>query len=326
MVLYVGGSQVIRGELSFGVFVAFMGAMFQCTQPFKRLSSINAVVQQAEAAASRIFEILDAPLDVQDKPQAQDLPQVKQDIRFENVSFKYSGEKEAVLKNINLDVPIGTTLAIVGPSGVGKTTLVNLIGRFYDVTSGRVTFDGHDIRDLSLKSLRQKIGIVTQEMFLFNDTVKANIAYGNIKASSKAIAAASRAAGADELIHSLPQGYDTVIGDRGFRLSGGEKQRLAIARALLKDSPILILDEATSQLDSQSEVLVQGALDALMRGRTVFVIAHRLSTLRGADKIVVLDKGEITECGTHQQLNDQGGLYKKLYQLQFRDAEPVVKD
>ena len=216
-------------------------------------------------------------------------------------------------------MPRGAVLAIVGPSGVGKTTLVNLIGRFYDVTGGRITIDGQDIRQLNLKSLREKIGIVTQEMFLFNDTVRANIAYGDIQAPTDKIVQAASAAQADEFVQALPKGYDTVIGDRGFRLSGGEKQRLAIARALLKNSPILILDEATSQLDSQSEILVQKALEQLMRGRTVFVIAHRLSTVRSATKIVVLDKGKITESGTHEELMNKGGLYKDLYQLQFRD-------
>jgi len=319
LVLYVGGRQIIQGTLSFGLFAAFMGAMFQCVQPFKRLSNLSAVMQQAQAAAKRIFEILDTPVDMQDKPEAIDLPGVREAVRFENVSFKYKDEKEEVLRDIELEVPVGTILAIVGPSGVGKTTLVNLIGRFYDVTGGRITIDGYDIRSLKLKSLREKIGIVTQEMFLFNDTVKANIAYGDIQAAPERIIQAARAAAADEFIRALPQGYDTVIGDRGFRLSGGEKQRLAIARALLKNSPILILDEATSQLDSQSELLVQQALDKLMRGRTVFVIAHRLSTLRHADKIVVLDKGAITDCGTHEELMNKGGLYKELYELQFRD-------
>ncbi|MCQ9207781.1 MAG: ABC transporter ATP-binding protein/permease [Omnitrophica bacterium] len=320
LVLYIGGKQIIQGELSFGMFTAFMGAMFQCTQPFKRLSNINAVMQQASAAATRIFQILDAPVDIHDKPGAIDLLEINKAIRFENVSFKYRGEKEEVLKNINLEVPVGTVLAIVGPSGVGKTTLINLIGRFYEATQGQITVDGHDICQLSLKSLRGKMGIVTQEMFLFNDTVRINIAYGNIQASFEAVVQAARAAGADEFIRVLPKGYDTVIGDRGFRLSGGEKQRLAIARALLKNPPILILDEATSQLDSQSEILVQQALDRLMRGRTVFVIAHRLSTVRNATKIVVLDKGKIAECGTHEELMKKGGLYKQLYQLQFRDV------
>ncbi len=325
LVLYVGGRQVIRGDLSFGMFAAFMAAMFQCVQPFKRLSNINAVMQQAQAAATRIFQILDTQASEQDKVRAIDLSEVKEAVRFENVSFKYEGEKEEVLKNINLEVPVGTILAIVGPSGVGKTSLINLIGRFYTVTGGRITIDGYDICDIKLKSLREKIGIVTQEMFLFNDTVRANISYGNIRARFNDIVQAAAAAGADEFIRTLPQGYDTVIGDRGFRLSGGEKQRLAIARALLKNPPILILDEATSQLDSQSEVLVQKALEQLMRGRTVFVIAHRLSTVRNAGKIVVLDKARITECGTHQDLMNKGGLYKELYQLQFRDSETSLK-
>lgn len=318
LVLYVGGKQIIQGELSFGLFAAFMAAMFQCVQPFRRLSNINAVVQQAGAAATRIFEILDTPLDVQQKVGAINLPEVKREICFENVSFKYKGEQEEVLKGINLEVPVGTVLAIVGPSGAGKTTLINLIGRFYDVTGGQITIDGHDIRELTLKSLREKIGIVTQETFLFNDKVKTNIAYGNIQASPEAVVEAARAAQADEFVQALPEGYDTVIGDRGFRLSGGERQRLAIARALLKNPPILILDEATSQLDTQSELLVQKALDELMRGRTVFVIAHRLSTIRRADRIVVLDRGKITECGTHEELMNKGDLYKQLYELQFK--------
>ncbi|MBL7084835.1 MAG: ATP-binding cassette domain-containing protein [Candidatus Omnitrophica bacterium] len=320
LVLYVGGRQVIRGDLSFGMFAAFMGAMFQCVQPFKRLSNISAILQQAAAASARIFQVLDAPIEMQDREGATDLPEIKQAVRFQDVSFKYDGEKEEVLKGIDLEVPTGTILAIVGPSGVGKTTMVNLIGRFYDVTGGQITIDGHDLRDIKLKSLREKIGIVTQDMFLFNDTIKANIAYGDIQARPDEIVQAARAAGADSFIQNLPKGYDTVIGDRGFRLSGGEKQRLAIARALLKNSPILILDEATSQLDSESEILVQKALEQLMRGRTVFVIAHRLSTVRNADKIAVLDKGKIAECGTHEELINKGGLYKKLYELQFRDV------
>jgi subfamily B ATP-binding cassette protein MsbA len=319
LVLYVGGRQIIQEQLSFGMFAAFMGAMCQCIQPVKRLSNINAMIQQASAAATRIFEILDAPVDIRDKEGAEDLTGVKKTIRFENVNFKYSGEKEDVLKKINLEVPAGAVLAIVGPSGVGKTTLINLIGRFYDVTGGAIRIDGHDVRDIRLRSLRGKIGIVTQETFLFNDTVRANIAYGNIQAPEEAVVEAARAALADEFIQMLPQGYDTVIGDRGFRLSGGERQRLAIARALLKNPPILILDEATSQLDSQSEMLVQQAFDRLMRGRTVFVIAHRLSTVKHASKIVVLEEGKIVESGTHDELMNAGGLYKKLYLLQFRD-------
>lgn len=325
VVLYIGGSQVIRGELSFGMFAAFMASMFQCVQPFKRLSNINAVIQQASAAAERIFEILDTPQDVADKLDAIEAKEFKDKISFENVSFAYAGEKDPVLKDITLDVPAGCVLAIVGPSGVGKTTLVNLIGRFYDVTKGRITIDGIDLRDVSLKSLRQKLGIVTQDMFLFNDTVRTNIAYGDIHASDEAIRAAASAAAAAEFIEALPQGYDTVIGDRGFRLSGGEKQRLAIARAILKNPPILIFDEATSQLDSHSEILVQKALDNLMCGRTVFVIAHRLSTVRHATKIVVLDRGRIAQCGTHDELMGQGGLYRQLYELQFRAEEIPAK-
>ncbi|MFC1631736.1 ABC transporter ATP-binding protein [Candidatus Omnitrophota bacterium] len=324
LVVYIGGMQVIQGQLSFGMFAAFMGAMFQCVQPFKRLSNITAIIQQASAAAARIFEILDTPVGIEDHPQAVDLAEVKQGIRFENVNFRYQGEKADVLKDVNLEIPKGTVLAIVGPSGVGKTTLINLIARFYDVTGGKITIDGHDLRRLSLKSLRGKIGIVTQETFLFNDTVKANIAYGNIQAPDQEVAKAARAAQIDEFIQTMPQGYRTLVGDRGFRLSGGERQRMAIARALLKNPPILILDEATSQLDSQSELLVQKALEQLMSGRTVFVIAHRLSTVRKADKIVVLDSGRISQFGTHQELMEKGGLYKELYQLQFRDSASEI--
>ncbi len=320
IILYVGGSQIIRGELSFGMFAAFMGSMFQCVQPVKRLSNITATMQQAAAAATRIFQILDAPVDIEDRPGAIELAEFKQSIVFDHVNFKYSGEKDDVLKNINLDVARGTILAIVGPSGVGKTTMVNLLGRFYDVTGGKITVDGNNISSLKVRSLRDKIGIVTQDMFLFNDTVKANIAYGNIEAEAESIVKAACAANANQFIQALPKGYDTIIGDRGFRLSGGEKQRLSIARALLKNPPILILDEATSQLDSQSEILVQEALEKLMRGRTVFVIAHRLSTIRRASKIIVLNKGTIAEQGSHEQLMQAEGLYKQLYQLQFRDV------
>ena len=235
-----------------------------------------------------------------------------------NVDFKYSGEKANVLTNINLDVSKGTVLAIVGPSGVGKTTFVNLIGRFYDITAGKMTIDGKDIKKITVKSLRDKIGIVTQEMFLFNDTVRANIAYGNIEASDEAIVKAARAAAAEEFIQKLPQKYDTVIGDRGFRLSGGEKQRLAIARALLKNPPILILDEATSSLDTESEKQIQEALNRLMKERTTLVIAHRLSTIENADLIVVMNKGDMLEVGKHDELLAKNGAYAHLYYLQFK--------
>lgn len=270
--------------------------------------------QQAVAAGSRIFEVLDTHPTVKEKNNPEELTGFKQNVVFEGVWFKYADNE--ILKGINLEVEKGKILAVVGPSGTGKTTLVDLIPRFYDSQKGRILIDGKDIREFSLKSLRQQIGIVTQETILFNDTIRANIAYGKPETPLKDIEEAAIQAYAHDFIMKLPLGYDTVIGDRGMRLSGGERQRLAIARALLKNPPILILDEATSQLDVESERIVQGALDRLIQGRTVFVIAHRLSTVRGADKIAVLNEGKIIEQGTHIELTEQEGLYKRLYQMQ----------
>ena len=313
-VIFYAGRQVISGQLSFGAFALFMAAFLSLIKPFKKLSQVNSIMQQAVAASVRIYEILETPPTIREKAEAKELSSFKSSIIFEDIWFSYI--EQDVLVGLNLEVKKGEMLAIVGPSGVGKTTLVDLIPRFYDPKKGRVAIDGLDIKDLTFKSLRKQIGIVTQETILFNDTIKANIAYGKPGASQEEIEQAATQAHAHDFIKRMPAGYDTMIGDRGARLSGGERQRLAIARALLKDPPILILDEATSQLDSESERVVQDALDRLIRGRTVFVIAHRLSTVRNAHRIIVLDKGRIVQEGNHNELLNKDGLYKRLYQLQ----------
>jgi subfamily B ATP-binding cassette protein MsbA len=313
-IIYYNGRQVIEGALSFGAFALFMAALLSLIRPFKKLSQVNSIMQQAVAASSRIYEVLDTSPSIQEKPGAQELAPFKNNVVFENVWFSY-GDQD-ILKGINLEVEKGQMLAVVGPSGVGKSTLVDLIPRFYDPGQGRILIDGIDIREAHLKSLRQQVGIVTQETILFNDTVKANIAYGSSLASQEDIEEAAMKAGAHDFIKNLSQGYDTFIGDRGMKISGGERQRIAIARALLKNPPILILDEATSQLDLKSERLVQAALDKLIEGRTVFVVAHRLSTVRNATKIVFLDEGRIVEEGSHEELLKRDGLYRCLYQIQ----------
>ncbi|MFA6218053.1 MAG: ABC transporter ATP-binding protein [Candidatus Omnitrophota bacterium] len=313
-VLFWGGREVIDGKISFGVFGLFLGSLFSLVRPFKKLSSVNSINQQAVAAGTRIYEVLDALPTVVEKKNSQELLDFKESIIFENIVFNY--ESQEILKDINLKVKKGEVLAIVGPSGSGKTTLVDLIPRFYDPKHGRILLDDFDLRDVNIKSLRKLIGIVTQETILFNDTIRANIAYGRPHASREEVERAAIQAHADEFIKNLPVGYETYIGDRGTKLSGGERQRLSIARALLKDPPILILDEATSQLDTESERLVQEALNRLIHGRTVFVIAHRLSTIRHANRIMVLNEGRIVQVGTHQELLSKGGLYKKLYQNQ----------
>jgi len=314
LVFFWGGREVIAGKLSFGVFGLFLGSLLSLIRPFKKLSQVNALNQQAMAASERIHEVLETEPSVKEPLVPKEITGFKQSIRFNDVWFSYADAQ--VLKGVNLEVGYGQMLAIVGPSGTGKSTLVDLIPRFYDPQKGGVFIDGIDVRDFSLKSLRNQVGIVNQETILFNDTIRANIAYGKPDASDKEVEEAAKKAHAHDFISKCPQGYDTIIGDRGVKISGGERQRIAIARALLKNAPILILDEATSQLDSTSERIVQEALDSLVCGRTVFVIAHRLSTVRNANRIIVLDKGVIVEQGTHSQLLEQRGLYKRLYNAQ----------
>jgi subfamily B ATP-binding cassette protein MsbA len=302
-----------------GTFFSFLAALLMLYEPVKRLSGVNNTIQQGLAAASRIFEVLDTVPEIRNKPGAKVLSSVSRGIEYQDVSFKY--EEDWVLKNINLRITAGEMVAFVGASGGGKTTLVNLLPRFYDVSSGRLAIDGWDIRDVTVESLRAMVGIVTQQTILFNDTVKNNIAYGKIDQPFEKIVKAAEAAYAHGFIQNLPQGYDTVIGEQGVKLSGGERQRISIARALLKNAPILILDEATSSLDSESEIEVQKALEFLMRGRTTLVIAHRLSTIRKADRIVAIANGVIVEEGTHEQLLDREGEYRRLYLLQFLDSD-----
>jgi subfamily B ATP-binding cassette protein MsbA len=316
------------GQMSLGEFVAFLFCMFKSYDPIRRLSRLQHDLQQGLASASRIFRVMDEQMEMRDKPGAVKLERFAREIEFRDVSFSYgAGFNLPVLENISFKVRAGEMIAIVGQSGAGKSTLTNLIPRFYDTSQGVVLIDGHDVRDLQLVSLREQIAIVTQEVHLFNDTVRSNIAYGahGRNDNDARIKEASRAALADDFIGKLPQGYDTVIGERGLILSGGQRQRLAIARAILKDAPILILDEATSALDTESEMLVQQALDNLMEGRTTIVIAHRLSTVRRADRIMVMEAGRIAEAGTHQELLERGGIYRRLYELQFAE-EAVVSN
>ncbi len=318
MVIWYGGYKVISGTSTAGTFFSFMAALIMLYAPLKKLSKLNNIIQQGLAGADRVFDILESESDIQEIPNPGKFKRGAHHVIFRNVYFKY--DDEMVLKNINLDVGAGEILAFVGMSGGGKTSLVNLIPRFYDVSKGVILIDDIDIRDASISSLRDQIAIVTQEPILFNDTVRNNIAYGNKNASDRDIENAARAAYAYEFIQNFPDGFDTNIGELGGRLSGGEKQRTCIARALLKDAPILILDEATSSLDAESETLVQKALENLMKGRTTFVIAHRLSTVAYADRIVVIVDGRIVEEGQHEELIARGGEYFKLYQMQFNDS------
>jgi ATP-binding cassette, subfamily B, bacterial MsbA len=318
-VVWYGGSSVVAGGRTPGEFMAFMAAMFFMYQPFRNLTRTYTVLHQGLAGAERVFEILDEPPSIADKPDAEMAPRFAKAIEFHDVSFAYGAKP--VLSRINLTIRAGEVVALVGMSGAGKSTLADLIPRFYDVNSGQITIDGVDIRDVGLASLRSQIGIVTQHTFLFDDTVRNNIAYGDPERRMDDVIAAAKAAHADEFIRSMPNGYDSQIGEMGMQLSGGQRQRLAIARALLKDAPILILDEATSALDSDSERMVQEALEHLMTERTTLVIAHRLSTIRNADRIVVLVDGTIAEEGTHEQLLARKSEYSRLYSLQMLEEE-----
>lgn len=338
-VIWYGGYSVLSGTRTQGAFLGFMAALMLVYEPFKRLAKVNGEIQRGLASASRVFEILDEPVEIDERLDAVELPPIRDAIRLENVSFQYpkragdrasaaagarsSGrETEVALDGIHLVLRRGEAVALVGASGAGKSTLADLIPRFYDPTGGRVTLDGVDLRDVTLTSLRGQIGIVTQFTFLFNDTIRANIAYGSSEADQAKVVAAARAAHAHEFIETLPDGYDTVVGELGVTLSGGQRQRLAIARALMKNAPILILDEATSALDSESERLVQDAIDHLMEGRTTLVIAHRFSTIRRCDRVVVLDGGRVVEEGTHDELYALGSAYRRLHDQQVLQVGP----
>ena len=320
-IVFYGGYQVIQGVSTPGTFFSFLTALLMLYEPIKRLTNVNNTIQQGIAGAQRVFSIIDTVPEIQNKTGAVPLPAIWKAIEIRNVTFRY--EDVPVLNRINLTVRAGEAVAFVGMSGGGKTTLVNLIPRFYDVSEGQILIDGLDVRDVTIESLRAQIGMVTQQTILFNDTVRNNIVYGDSGKTEADVIRAAKAANAHNFIMNLPQGYDTVIGEQGTKLSGGERQRISIARALLKDAPILILDEATSSLDTEAEIEVQEALENLMRGRTTLVIAHRLSTIRNADRIVVLVNGEIAEEGTHETLLDKRGEYYRLYQMQFKNGDPV---
>ena len=334
LLLWIGRNEILHGRMTAEVFITFIIALFKLYDPVRKFASFYNSFQQAMGASSSIFGFFDTKDDVKERPHAKTLKGFAQRVQFQDVGFSYStGEGEhQILHNVDLEVRAGELLALVGPSGAGKSTLVNLIPRFFDVTSGRILIDGHDISDLTLGSLRRQVAQVTQETILFNDTVRNNIAYGRPDVKHSIVEHAAQNALAHDFILRMPQGYDTVIGEKGFRLSGGERQRLAIARAILKNAPLLILDEATSALDAESESLVQAALANLMQDRTVVVIAHRLSTIRRANRIAVLEEGRITAIGSHEELMTSSPTYQRLYQLQFRDMpeaqtqEPTEQD
>ncbi len=322
VVILYGGSQVISGARTAGAFFSFITALLLAYEPMKKLSVLNSNVQEGLAASKRVFMLLEMKSNLRSPPHAQELKAVKKSIRFEDISFSYqSPEGELIsppaLKNISLEVKAGMKIALVGPSGSGKTSFLNLIARFYDPQKGTISIDNHNIKDVSMESLRNQLALVTQEVVLFDDTVKDNIQYGNLEASFEDIIKASKAAMAHDFIMELPKGYDTMVGEQGIRLSGGQRQRLAIARALLRNAPVLLLDEATSSLDSQSEHFVQAALDHLLKGRTAFIIAHRLSTIKQADLICVFEEGRIVAQGTHANLIKEEGLYAQLHRMQY---------
>lgn len=321
LILLYAGSRILSGtgELAAGDFMTYVVSMFSLIKPVKELSQIHIKLQEGMAAADRVFEVLDTPETITNRPSATEVSELRQEIVFDNISFRY--DQEPILEHVSMTVRRGEVVAVVGPSGAGKTTLFNLLPRFYDPQSGAIRVDGVDLRDLKLTSLRGLLGIVTQETYLFHDSIKNNIAYGLSSVPLDKIVAAAKMANAHEFVESFPDGYDTIVGSRGVRLSGGQRQRIAIARALLRDPQILLFDEATSALDTESESLVQEAIDRLLVGRTTLVIAHRLSTIKHADRIVVLDKGRITEEGTHDQLMQRAGTYHRLYTMQFRDNE-----
>ncbi|MCD6256751.1 ABC transporter ATP-binding protein [Candidatus Aerophobetes bacterium] len=317
-IVWFGGKQVIEGAMTAGEFVAFMGGLLSLYRPMARLGDVSSVIQQAVASGERVFEILNITPDIKNPSNPVVISEFKDKIKFENVSFKY--DEEVVLKDINFEINKGEIVAIVGPSGAGKTTIANLLARFYDPDKGRILIDGNDLRQVDILSLRNLLGIVTQDTILFNDTIYNNISYGKPEATEKEVIEAAKAANAHSFIEKMRNGYQTYIHERGQRLSGGQQQRIAIARALLKNPSILILDEATSEMDSESETLIQEALSRLLQSRTALVIAHRLSTIKSADKIVVLKDGRIVEMGKHNELMKKSGYYRYLYELQFRET------